>query len=178
MDESLLTLEQYEGLPEDERYIDEVSRGRLVREPRPAYLHGRVVVQIAHLLASYIDAHPGAGRIVTESGFVLEDVPLTLRGPDVAFVRAGRTEPEQGFFHGAPDIAVEVVTPSNTATELQQKVLEFLEAGTELVWVVYPETRTVVEHRSPAEISLLRAADLLRTALLPGFEVAVAALFE
>ncbi|MGQ0815177.1 MAG: Uma2 family endonuclease [Gemmatimonadota bacterium] len=178
VDEQLLTLEEYQALPDDGRYIDEVSRGRLVREPRPAYRHGRIVMRIGQLLLNYVDAHPGAGRVVAESGFVLEDVPLTLRGPDVAFIRADRAEPAKGFFRGAPDIAIEVVSPSNTAAELQEKVLEFLDAGTSLVWVVYPDTRTVVEHRSASDISLLRASDGLTTPLLPGFQIPVSALFE
>ena len=176
--EGLLSLQEYESLPEDDRYIDEVSRGRLVREPQPAYQHGRIVARAAHLLSLYLDAHPDIGRIVVESGFVLEDVPLTVRGPDVAFVRAGRPEPERGFFRGAPDLAVEIVSPSNTAAELQEKVLEFLAAGTSLVWVVYPETRTVVVHHSHTEISLLRATDVLTASLLPGLELPVSALFD
>jgi Uma2 family endonuclease len=177
-DEQSLTLEEYEALPEDPYFRDEVSRGRLVREPRPGYRHGSVVARIAHLLSSYVDAHPGTGRVVAESGFILEDTPLTLRGPDVAFVRAERDTPQKSFFRGWPDIAIEVVSPSNTAAELQEKVLEFLDAGTALVWVVYPDTRIVVEYRSPAEFSLLRATDVLATPLLPGLGATVAELFE
>jgi Uma2 family endonuclease len=177
-DPGLLTLEEYEALPADDGSIDEVSHGRLVREPQPAYEHGRIAARMAHLLLSYIDAHPGIGQAVGAAGFVLEDTPLTLRGPDVAFVRAGRPTPGRGFFRGAPDIAVEIVSPSNSAADLQQKILELIDAGTALVWVVYPASRTVIEHRSRSEISILRADDVLTTPLLPGFAAPVSTLFD
>lgn len=178
MDQHLLTLEEYEALPEDDLYIDEVSRGRLVREPRPASVHGLVVARLAQHLSNYIDAHPGVGRVWAESGFVLAETPLTLRGPDVAFVRADRSPPQSGFFRGAPDIAIEVVSPSNSAADLQLKVMEFLEAGTKLVWVIYPETGTVIEHHSSSEIRVLRSSDVLTTPLLPGFSLLISAVFD
>jgi Uma2 family endonuclease len=177
MNPHLLTLAEYEALPEDDYYVDEVSRGRLVREPRPASVHGLIVARLAQHLGNYVDAHPGIGRVWAESGFVLADEPLTLRGPDVAFVRADRSPPESGFFRGAPDIALEVVSPSNTASDLQLKVLEFLDAGTALVWVIYPETCTVIEHHSSSEIRILRSSDVLTTPLLPDFALRVSAIF-
>ncbi|MGQ0815351.1 MAG: Uma2 family endonuclease [Gemmatimonadota bacterium] len=174
----MLTFEEFGALPEDGYWRDELSRGRLVREPPPGYEHGSVVARIAHLLSKYVDAHPGSGRVVAESGFVLEEAPATVRAPDVAFIRTGRNEPERGYFRGAADIAVEVVSPFSRASDLQEKVLQYLDAGAQLVWVVYPETRTVVEHRSRSDIALLRESETLTTPLLPGFEVRVAALFD
>jgi Uma2 family endonuclease len=177
MNQHLMTLAEYEALPENDYYVDEVSRGRLVREPRPASVHGLIVARLAHEFCAYLDAHPGIGRVWAESGFVLADEPLTLRGPDVAFVRADRSPPESGFFRGAPDIAIEVVSPSNSASDLQLKVLEFLEAGTILVWVIYPETCTVIEHHSSSEIRILRSSDVLTSPVLPGFALPLSAIF-
>ncbi|MGQ0562643.1 MAG: Uma2 family endonuclease [Gemmatimonadota bacterium] len=175
-----ITLEEYSALPDDDWYIDEVSYGRLVREPRPGSQHGQIVTMVAHLLCMYVDDHP-IGRVYTESGFVLNRTPLVLRGPDVAFVRAERVPAENkpGFFDGAPDLAIEVVSPPNRSGELLQKIGEFLEAGTQLAWIVYPTTRTVAEHSAKGEPRMYGPDEVLTApALLPGFELKVARLFE
>src|SRR5688500_18717744 len=85
-----LTLAEYEALPDDDCYRDEVSRGYLVREPRPGDAHGRLSALISFWLIQYLEQHPGRGAVYTDAGFVLCDNPLTVRGPDVAFVRAER----------------------------------------------------------------------------------------
>jgi Uma2 family endonuclease len=177
MHEHLLTLEEFEALPDDPYFRHEVSRGRLVREPPPSDEHGGIVVEFAYRLRSYLESHPEVGRLRAESGFLLAEQPLTVRGPDIAFVRLDRPTPDTGYFRGSPDIAVEVVSPSNTAADIQEKVLEYLEAGTALVWVVYPRTHTLVEHRSRSEVRILGADDLLSTSLLPDFALRVADLF-
>lgn len=178
--ETQLTLEQYEALPEDDLYFDEVSRGYLVREPRPGSAHGRMVTLVSYRLMQYVERHPEAGRIYTEAGFILAEKPLTVRGPDVAFVRADRVPPGHpvGMFRGAPDLAVEVVSPSNRAGELLHKVSEFLDAGTTVVWVVDPARQTVVVHDQSGATLVLRApAQLQAGEILPGFVLDVAALF-
>jgi Uma2 family endonuclease len=177
---SQLTLEEYEALPDDDAYFDEVSRGYLVREPRPGSAHGRLVTLLSHRLMQYVDQHPGCGRIYTEAGFVLAQKPLTVRGPDVAFVRAERAH--HGYvpqiFRGAPDIAIEVLSPGNRAGEILNKVSEFLDAGTAVVWVVDPARETVVVHDQTGMPRVLRAPERLACEeLLPGFELDVAALF-
>ena len=180
IDDRLLTLEEYEALPSDPYYVDELSRGQVVREPPAGDEHGRIVPQVIVLLRRYLDAHPGTGQLRADSGFVLSEQPATVRGPDVAVIlqhRVPATRP-RSFFMGAPDIAIEVVSPSNSASNMQAKVLDYLEAGTAVVWVLYPQTRTVVEHLSDGTIRLFNVQQTLQTPLLPGFNVMVAELFD
>ena len=179
-EDKLLTLEEYEALPSDPYYEDELSRGRVVREPPAGDEHGRIVPQVIVLLRRYLDVHPGIGQLRADSGFVLAQQPATVRGPDVAVIlehRLPATSP-RSFFMGAPDIAVEVVSPSNSASNMQAKVLDYLDAGTGVVWVIYPQTRTVVEHLADGTIRLLNDRQTLQTPLLPGFHVLVAELFD
>ena len=104
---------------------------------------------------------------------------LAARAPDVAFVREDRLDFDGTRFAPlAPDLAVEVLSPSNTVSEIHDKVLDYLEAGTRLVWVVDPASRTVTVYRSRDEIRLLRADDEIDGAdVLPGFHRRVAELF-
>ena len=106
-----------------------------------------------------------------EAGFQLAHDPDTVRAPDVAFVRAERFPPGgvKGFFQGPPDIAVEVVSPSDRASEVAAKVQDWLQAGCSMVWVVDPENRTVTVHRSRKDITVLTEADMLTGGdVLPG----------
>jgi Uma2 family endonuclease len=117
-----------------------------------------------------------------ETGFVLSRDPDTVRAPDAAFVvaeRAAVQESRDGFFDGAPDLAVEVVSPSETEESIHAKVLDYLHAGTRLVWVIHPEAQTVTEYRSLSQIRVVTAEERLDGHdLLPGFSVAVMELFE
>ena len=104
-----------------------------------------------------------------------------MRGPDLAVVRRERIGSlhSAGFLRGAPDLAVEVVSPSNKAGEVQAKVAEYLAAGAQIVWVIYPMTRTVAVHESQGQARFLRDDDVLTGgALLPDFRVPVAELFR
>lgn len=176
----ILTIEEYLNLPEDDTVRDELVRGRLVREPRPGGRHGWLVSELAFRLESYARKR-GLGRAVVESGFVLAEDPPTVRGPDLAFLAADGLPPDgppTGFWRRAPDLAVEVVSPSNTAAEIQRKVLEYLAAGTRLVWVVDPQTRSVTTYRSRKDARVLTEGDPLDGgAVVPGFRIDLAELF-
>lgn len=180
-DPERVTLEQYDRLPEDERWKVEAVRGRLVREPRPAPLHNRVEGKITYLLEAYERERRTGGAVLPETEFVLSVDPLTVRVPDVAWVSAGRI-PANGYalprWHVAPDLAVEVVSPRNTPRELAERVADFLSSGTRLVWVVDPRMRTVTVHRPGADPTLLGVMDQLTAGdVLPGFTAALPALF-
>src|SRR5687767_942810 len=94
-----LTLAEYEQLPDDPRFRDEVSRGRLVREPRPGARHGWVAVEVCSSLRAFVREHD-LGAVVMECGFLLAVSPLTVRGPDAAFISKQRLPPEvpRGFW--------------------------------------------------------------------------------
>lgn len=176
----LLTLEEYLRLPDDGSRT-ELVRGRVVREPPPATLHGRLQSRIAYLIETYEQARGGRGAVAVGSGFLLAVDPPTVRGPDVSYVAAERI-PEAGseepYWQMGPDLAVEIVSPSNLWTEMQRKVGDYLAAGTRLVWVVDPPTRTVTVYRPGAQASRLEAgAELDGGEVLPGFRVALGELF-
>lgn len=174
-----ITLEEFLNLPDD-GYRDEVSRGHLVREPQPGDQHGAITVEMVTILNNWLKEHP-IGKLRTHSGFRLSRTPLTIRGPDIAFIRRQRLDTvlESPFFEGAPDLAIEIVSPSNTASDLQEKIAEYMEAGTYAVWVIYPRTRSVVVHDANGEIRMLSRRDTLTAPeLLPGFEFPVERIFE
>lgn len=179
-DTALLTLAQYAALDTaEETYVTELVRGVAVREPRPRHRHGKVQVELAFHLRTWAE---GCGaEVTTESGYVLSDDPATVRGPDVAVVlepRSGEGEPG-GWVRGAPDVAVEILSPSDTSSAIHQKTLEYLEAGAKLVWIVDLEARTVIVHRPDGTANLLREHDTLGgEGVLPGFAVTLSALFE
>jgi Uma2 family endonuclease len=95
-----------------------------------------------------------------------------VRSPDVAFVAADRVpgQAPRGFFEGAPDLAVEILSPDDNARDVLDKVGEYVKAGTRLVWVIDPDRRRAVVHRSLTDVQRLTKADSLAgEELLPGF---------
>jgi Uma2 family endonuclease len=115
-----------------------------------------------------------------ETGFQIARDPDTVRAPDVGFVLSEREpgEPVKGYFPGPPDLAVEVLSPDDRASEVLAKVRDWLAAGCRRVWVVDPRTRTVSVYRSPSEIVVLSESDTLTDEeLLPGFHLPVGEIF-
>jgi Uma2 family endonuclease len=106
-----------------------------------------------------------------------------LRSPDVSFLAKKRLQglkrPPKGFFQGAPDLAVEILSPDDTVQRIHQRIGEYFESGTRLVWVINPEEMSVVVYHSPQPDRLLRAGELLDgEGLIPGFSVPISELFE
>ncbi len=151
-----------------------------MREPAPGAEHGWLDVRVAHHLVRHVEPHR-LGAVVAEAGFVLAEDPPTVRAPDVAFVARQRVPaegPPRGYWPGAPDLAVEIASPSNTVAEILDKVRDYLEAGARTVWVVEPRTRGVTVHVPGGEPRVLREADVLDGGeVLPGFRLQVAELF-
>ena len=156
----------------------ELVRGELRTMIPPGFEHSLIAMNLGWEVSNHVRAHD-LGRVVTEPGFILARDPDTVRAPDIAFVRAERLVRTAGYFEGAPDLAVEVLSPDDRPGYVREKVAEWLEAGTQAVWVVDPRARTVVVHESNQEPSLLREADTLDGGeLLPGFELAVRDIFS
>jgi Uma2 family endonuclease len=179
-DPPLLTAEEYLDLPDDgER--GELVRGQVVREPPPSYGHGSVTGNVYFHLRRFVERHH-AGRVVGEAGFVVARGPDTVRGPDVSFVSAARDAAHQGkrgFFEGAPDLAVEILSPANTWREMARKTADYFAAGAHRVWIVDPAKQTVVVHVPGRPPETLTAADRLDGGdLLPGLSLPVRRIFE
>ncbi|HUF13498.1 MAG TPA: Uma2 family endonuclease [Longimicrobiales bacterium] len=180
MDLPLLSVREYAVLAEEDGYRVELSRGRLVREAYPAALHAWICARVAAALEDY--AQRAGGEVLAGGGFVLEEAPATVRAPDVAWV-ASRGAPEarvpaEGFWPGAPDLAVEINSPSNSASYVLEKVQQYLEAGSRMVWVIDPPTRTVTVYRSREHIHILGPDTELDGAdVLPGLRLQIASVF-
>lgn len=177
--ERRLTIAEFEHLPDEECRM-ELVRGRVVREPPAGAEHGRLDVEVAYRLRCFLEEHPLGTAYGAETGFILATEPPTVRAPDAAVVLAARVPPEpvHGFFPGPPDLAVEIVSPSNTADEIQEKALDYLDAGCRLLWVVYPMRRSVAVYRNRSEIRLLGPGEELDGGdVLPGFRLPVERLF-
>jgi len=172
--------EEFYALPETDAR-EELYRGQITREPLPSFGHGAVAVRIASLLDAWVRPR-NLGRVVDHSGFVLARHPDTVRGPDVAFVSRGRLAAGATggpFFEGAPDLAVEVLSPSNRRGALDAKAEEYLEAGARAVWIVDPERRAITVHHPGAEPRRLAAGDMLDGGdVLPGFTASVESFLE
>lgn len=142
--------------------------------------HGQIATKVGWLLKGFVDAQ-GLGEVfAAETGFVLQEDPATVRAADAAFVRKERLPDPipEGFFPGAPDLAVEVISPGDLAQEVERKVEDYLQAGTRLAWLIYPVTQTVMVYRAPKEIRVCtREDELSGEDVLPGFKCPVAELF-
>ncbi len=182
MDMTVTTAEQLMHLPSlGKRY--ELKRGELLMMTPAGALHGDVAMSLGALLRLYAQNHQLGKVLAAETGFKIHSAPDTVRAPDVAFVRKERVPAEglpRGYWELAPDLVVEVVSPNDSATEIQNKVEEWLSAGVRRVWVVYPDTQTILVHRALKEpILVLKPGDTLDGEdILPGFSCAVSEIFS
>ena len=176
-----MTAEELLALPDDGRRY-ELVEGELREIAPTGTRHGSVAARLTSLLDQHARKE-GLGIILAaETGFVISKDPDTVRAPDVSFVTKERVPPggpPEGYWELVPDLAVEVVSPDDTASEVQSKVQMWLERGVRLVWVAYPEARSIVAYRSPREIRILSDEDALSGEdVLPGFECPVAEVFR
>jgi Uma2 family endonuclease len=135
-------------------------------------------VQIVLLLARHVQRNKLGKVVCGDTGFRLSD--RTVLAPDVAFVRKERLEAvrSKSFAKGAPDLAVEIFSPSDGIRQTTRKVKQYLAAGCHTVWVVYPKSEKVVVFEASGAERTLHAGDVLEAPdLLPGFSVKVAELF-
>ncbi len=142
--------------------------------------HGAIAAEMAAILRDFVKPRRLGIVLGAETGFRIAQNPDTVRAPDAAFIRRDRIGAglPQGFFPGAPDLAVEVLSPDDRASEVIAKVENWLEAGCLAVWVVDPKTRTVTVHHGTREAVILKPTDTLTGGdLLPGFGVPVAEIF-
>ncbi len=178
---TLLTADQFFRLysHKDGRY--ELVRGEVVEMAPVTRRHGRTASNIDTAFNNYARRR-GVGSAEVEVGYRVRSGPDTVRGPDVSFVLAAQEDEEEqdiGFVPGAPDIAIEVVSPSNTAAELERKVAEYLAAGSLRVWVVYPVSRRVIVHHLGGGAVTYSGDDVITDeGLLPGFSLPLSEIFE
>ena len=175
-----VTAEELLRMPDDEfRY--ELVRGELRKMTPSGNVHGRVVVRITWPLAQHVEANVLGVVYAAETGFVLARDPDTVRAPDVAFVSRERVEAVgevEGYWPGAPDLAVEVISPNDSHVEVEEKVFDWLEAGTKMVLAVNPRRRSVTLYRSQSDITILTGTDVLDGGdVVPGFQLTLQQIF-
>lgn len=175
---TLLTLEQFDQLPEKEGVLYELNEGDLVIMTEPMPRHNRVRDKIARHLGNFVEERK-LGWVLVENGDQLG--PETVRIPDVSFVPADRVRELDldRRIEGAPSLAIEVVSPTDLAQELTQKVKQYLAAGARAVWVFYPKVREVQVFRADGTSVVRRESEKLEEPdLLPGFSLDLKAVFE
>ena len=175
-----MTAEELFDLPDDGGRC-ELVEGELAHRTRRGAAHGALAARTGRLLDEYVEAHDLGVCCGAETGFILRRAPDTVRAPDAAVVLKSRI-PETGipssYWPFAPDLAVEVVSPSDRLAEVHVKITEYFTAGTRLVWLVEPETRMVHVYRSPQEVDVVGTEqDLDGGDVLPGFRCEVRRLF-
>lgn len=175
------TIDELYALPAD-GVSYEIRRGVLLSEPRPGTRHGLVLSTVTCIFVEFVRARRLGVVLSGDTGFILARSPDTVRGPDVAFVSRERFESVGDVptaFPGPPDLAVEVLSPSDRPGALRTKVADYLAAGTRLVWIVDPDCRRVTVH-APSVAPIVRSTGeaLDGGDVLPGFVVQVEELFQ
>jgi Uma2 family endonuclease len=145
-------------------------------------LHNQIILRLTLLLAPFILKH-GLGRFYGDNmNFVLQGTPqniLTMRIPDAAFVAQHRLgELQSGYLYLAPDLAIEVLSPTEGPPDTAAKIKDYLQAGTQEIWVIDPEAQTLVVYTPQGLSQTYTLADQLSSPLLPGLRLSVAAIFE
>ncbi|MCY4662234.1 MAG: Uma2 family endonuclease [Acidobacteria bacterium] len=177
---ALVTAEELFERPDDgQRY--ELVAGGLVRMTPSGARHSAVAARIARLLDEHADAHDLGVCGAADPGFVLRRNPDSVRAPDVGFVARHRI-PDTGvpttYWPLAPDLAVEVISPTDRLSDVHVKIADYFAAGTRLVWIVEPSTRTVHVYRSPREVEMIgEDGELTGGDVLPEFRCAVRQIF-
>ncbi len=174
-----VTAEEFYAMPED-GFKYELVRGALVKMPPAGFEHGEIGSEINMHLRSHV-TRMGLGRVVlADTGYQLA-VDHVL-APDVSFVSESRLPASgspEGFFQGAPDLAVEVISPSEREQHITQKVADYLRYGCKMVVVVRPRVRRVEVHSSSRETQILEPGDVLDGGIaVPGWKLPIADIFE
>jgi Uma2 family endonuclease len=179
--EQLMTADELLRMPDDGfRY--ELVKGELRKMAPARHEHGRVAVRFTWRLAQHVETNNLGVVYAAETGFTLATNPDTVRAPDVAFVSRERLDEAKrasGFWPGAPDLAVEVVSPGDTYTEVEEKAIDWLAAGARMVLALNPRKRTVTVYRSLNDIVILNdEATLDLDDVVPGFKILVKDIFD
>jgi Uma2 family endonuclease len=168
------------ALHDHENRLFELVDGVLV-EKAPGFRESVLAIAIASALSTFVRrANLG---VVSGADGMMRLFPKNVRIPDVAYIAwhrvPGQRMPDAPIPDLAPDLAVEVLSKSNTAAEMQRKRREYFAAGTTLVWLVDPDSRSVSVYTSEAEVTVLdESAQLTAAELLPGFSLSIRELFS
>ena len=177
----LMTADELFMMPNTERGC-ELVRGKLIKYMPTGMIHGIITTQIGQALSNFVRANNLGIVLAAETGFYIFQTPDTVRAPDSSFIgnekiaKHGITEK---YFPDAPDLAVEVVSPGDRKKDFEEKVKDYLSAGVQLVWIIYPQNRIVAVYRQNNIVSILREDDEFDgESVLPNFRFALSELFD
>ncbi len=159
----LITAEEFLRMPDPpDGSKQELVRGEVITMPPPGGMHGVSCSKTDRRIGNFVDQHQLGNVTCNDTGFIVGRDPDTVRGPDVAFWSKERlpTVPV-GYMDMAPDLAVEVLSPSNTSKMIRAKLQEYFAKGVRMVWVVAPEDRTVTIYRSADEGRVLHESAMI-----------------
>jgi Uma2 family endonuclease len=180
-EQKVWTDEAFMALPDDGQHY-EIVNGELIDMGNSGALHGYVCSTLMILLGGYIRIQNLGAMFDSSTAFKMKNG--NKRSPDIAFFAKqrlqGMTELPSGFLEGAPDLAVEVLSPGNTVEEIDEKIAEYFANGARLVWVISPTQHYILVYRCAQEPDrLLKSADALDGEdVVPGFTLPVADLFQ
>ena len=160
----LMTAEELFKMPDDGYHRYELVRGELRKMPPPGAYHGKSATRVGRPLADHVDENHLGEVYIGEVGFRIGSNPDHVRAPDVAFVRREREDEVgemHGYFPGPPDLAIEVISPNDIYREVDEKVQDWLDAGTRMVIVINPRRREVRVHIPLADTVILTPGDTL-----------------
>jgi Uma2 family endonuclease len=159
----------------------ELVKGELVRMAPTGHPHGYIEVNFSATLHTFVRRRK-LGRVLSgEVGIYTGRDPDTVRGADVAYISNERLAQVQShsYLDVAPELIVEVMSPDDRWYDINDKLTEYFGIGVQVVWVADPQRKQVHVYRSLTEIEILSVEDTLSGGeILPGFDVAVAELFE
>jgi Uma2 family endonuclease len=176
---TLLTADELWKMPDDDSVRHELDEGELIEMPPASEEHGGIESEIVAILRNFVKEHQLGKVYGSSAGYRLR--ADTVREPDASFVRESRREEikSRGFAKGAPDLAVEILSPSDSVRQLKRKVKQYFDAGTRTVWVVYPESREVNVLDASGEDRVLGTGEMLECPeLLPGVSVKIDEFFD
>lgn len=179
---ALMTAEELMELPHGEGFRYELINGELEKTMSAGFPHGRITMRLAGPLAEFIWTHHLGEIFAAETGFQLTFGPDTVLAPDISFITQERLEQvgeTERFWPAAPDLVVEVLSPSDRPSKVNKKTLLWLSNGAKQVWIVNPKDRTVRVHRSPSDTTTFSGSDYLEAPdLLPGFRLSLDRIFS
>ena len=166
--------EYYRIADSDDGCVSELVQGMVVRDPGIAWEHGHLQGKLFRYLDEWME-HFGQGMVSVDCGCILTEGPATVRFPDVAVLLR---QSARDWLHGAPDVGIEVLSPSNTPQGIREKTQDYFDAGALKVWIVDPKARTVVIQRVEGSSRLFEDKDCLEDPeVLPGFVLEMGVLF-
>ncbi|HVF56216.1 MAG TPA: Uma2 family endonuclease [Pyrinomonadaceae bacterium] len=178
----LVTAEQFLHMPKQETFRCELVEGMIIRMSPAGIEHGMISVNIAFLLAQHVKANKLGIVLAAETGYKLAGDPDTVLAPDASFIRQQEFErigATKKFWPGAPDLAVEVMSPDDTIRKTDEKARAWLAHGARMVWVVNPNRRTLSVYRPDADVLVLAEDDELGGGnVVPGFRCDLREIFS